>query len=474
MNRLSRTARAAAALAALLWAGACGEADEETVAAPPSAASDATTATPAPPPAEPTAAADERRIPSVQLDAMVAPIALYPDALLMQVLMASTYTTEIVMADRWRQQHLDLTGESLDKALAEQSWDPSVSSLTFFPDVLHRMSENLEWTTDLGNAFLNQQVDVLDACQRMRRLAHAEGTLKTTKEQTVVVEKEIVTIEPADPEVVYVPQYNTTTAYGSTYQPPPQYYPEAQTGYSGTDLAMTGILAFGAGMLTSYALWGDCDWDDHDVYYHGHGHGHGGGGGPSYRYGHNIGGKGDDTININVGGNQGRQQWTHSPQHRRGVAYTQPRTRDRYASKDPRQTRFDESRVRGYDRGTNLGTPDRGGSGAGGRPGRPGPGSAPGMPARPKDTPTDKMAAPRDRPTQAKAAQPRKQAKPTEHKAIGGKGAFDGSRNAGLQRESSQRGAASRGRGGGASGGGRQGDGRQGGGGKKASGGKKR
>jgi hypothetical protein len=334
------------------------------------------------------------------------------------------------MAVGWRRDLADLEGEALDQAVAEKGWDPSVASLTFFPDVLSRMSQNLEWTTDLGNAFLAQQDDVMDACQRLRLAAEQAGTLESNEVQTVTVENEIVTIAPADPAVVHVPQYNTTNVYGSSYQPAPQYYPAVQTGYSGAALATTGILAFGAGMLTSYALWGDCDWDDHDVYYGGY---HGGGNykGPSYKGPtYNIGGKGDDTININVDGN--RQEWQHRPEHRRGVAYENPRTRDQYAGRDPQRRAFDEKKMRGHERDANLGHRERPGS----YPGQTPPAKAPKMPPRPTAKPA--------------AKQPKAQARPATRPVAGrpaaDKSAFSGSRNAGVQRQASQRGAQSRGR----------------------------
>ena len=150
---------------------------------------------------------------------MVAPVALYPDPLLMQILIASTYPLEVVEADRWRRQHADLKGDALDKALEERDWDPSVEGLTEFPDLLKRMSENLDWTKDVGDAFLAQKDQVFEAVQRMRRRAQEAGTLQTTKEQTIVKEKETIVIQPADPQVVYVPTY-PPTAYGPSYAPP--------------------------------------------------------------------------------------------------------------------------------------------------------------------------------------------------------------------------------------------------------------
>jgi len=140
-----------------------------------------------------------------ELDQLLAPIALYPDSLVSQILMASTYPLEVVQADRWAKQNASLKGDALGKALEGQEWDPSVKSLVNFPQVLTMMSEKLDWTTKLGDAFLADQKIVLDTIQSLRAKAQAAGNLKTTKEQTVVVEEKIIKIEPANPQVVYVP-----------------------------------------------------------------------------------------------------------------------------------------------------------------------------------------------------------------------------------------------------------------------------
>src|SRR5207247_11364805 len=149
---------------------------------------------------------------------LVAPIALYSDGLAVQVLIAATYPLEVVEAARWRTKNASLKGEALGQARESQDRDPRVESLTRFPDLLQRMSDNLDWTKDLGDAFLAQKDDVLEAVQRMRAKAYESGALKTTKEQVVtreiVKEKEIIRVEPADPQVVYVPQYSTSAVYG--------------------------------------------------------------------------------------------------------------------------------------------------------------------------------------------------------------------------------------------------------------------
>jgi len=145
-----------------------------------------------------------------ELDQLVAPIALYPDSLLTQILMASTYPLEVVQADRWAKQNKDLKGDALAKGLEAQPWDPSVKSLVNFAQVLAMMSEKLDWTQKLGDAFLAQQKDVMGSVQKLRAKAQASGNLKTTKEQVVKVEQETIIIEPASPQVIYVPAYNPT------------------------------------------------------------------------------------------------------------------------------------------------------------------------------------------------------------------------------------------------------------------------
>ncbi|MGE4605937.1 MAG: DUF3300 domain-containing protein, partial [Myxococcota bacterium] len=165
-----------------------------------------------------------------QLEQIVAPIALYPDALLAQLLMASTYPLEIVEAARWVKAHPSLEGKALEDALQSESWDPSVKSLTAFPQALAMMNDKLDWTTQLGDAFLAQQKSVMNAVQSLRQKAKAEGNLESNKQQTVKVEPQptgsqtqTIIIESANPQVVYVPTYNPMVVYGPwpypTYQP---------------------------------------------------------------------------------------------------------------------------------------------------------------------------------------------------------------------------------------------------------------
>jgi Protein of unknown function (DUF3300) len=150
-----------------------------------------------------------------QLQQLVAPIALYADALVAQVLAAATYPDQIVEADRWLQQHPDLKGEQLGHEVDKQPWDPSVKALTEFPSVLANMDKNLSWTSSLGDAYVNQQQDVMDAVQVMRQRAKQAGNLNSTSQQTVSQQGQTIVIEPADPQVVYVPAYDPWLVYGA-------------------------------------------------------------------------------------------------------------------------------------------------------------------------------------------------------------------------------------------------------------------
>jgi hypothetical protein len=188
-----------------------------------------------------------------ELDQLVAPIALYPDTLLAEVLMASAYPLDIVQAERWLQSHKNLKGDQLKAAIAKEDWDDSVKSLVATPDVLAMMSEKLDWTEKLGDAVVAQQPDVMDAIQRLRAKAQANNKLSSTKQQTVRVDqvqgKQVIAIEPTNPDTVYVPYYDPAVVYGAWPYPdyPPYYWPPPP--YIGYGLLATG-LAFGAG----YAL----------------------------------------------------------------------------------------------------------------------------------------------------------------------------------------------------------------------------
>src|SRR5678809_1482318 len=183
-------------------------------------------------PAPPLTMEDPVTIPPEQLDSLVAPIALYPDNLLSQTLVASTYPLEIIQLQQWLEKNPDLGKDQkkLAEAVKKQSWDPSIQAMAVLPDVVKRLSDDIQWTTDLGNAFLAQQSDVMQSIQRMRNKAKGTGALASNQQQKVetqVVEsKEVIVIKQANPEVVYVPSYNPTVVYGAPAYPyPPIYYP---------------------------------------------------------------------------------------------------------------------------------------------------------------------------------------------------------------------------------------------------------
>lgn len=192
-----------------------------------------------------------------QLDALLAPIALYPDTLLTQTLMACTFPLQIVQAARWAEEPANkrLTGDALTKALEKEAWDPSVKSLVPFPQVLAMLNANLDWTQQLGYAFADQQATVMDSVQRLRRQAQTSGSLESTPQQVVRTEEQVIVIEPAQPDVVYVPSYNPSVVYGAwPYPSYPPVYPTYPAAYPvGTALA-TG-LAFGAGIAITAGLW---------------------------------------------------------------------------------------------------------------------------------------------------------------------------------------------------------------------------
>ena len=182
------------------------------------------------------------------LEQLVAPIALYPDALVAQILAGSTYPTQIVEADRWLQQNSNLKGDQLMAAVNNQPWDPSVKALTQFPSVLDNMSQNLSWTSSLGDAYYNFQQDVMNAVQSMRAKAQAAGNLTSTPQQTVSTQGQTIVIVPANPQVVYVPTYSPAVVYGAPVAP----YP----GYSGWDVAAAAMISFGVGMMVGAAIRG--------------------------------------------------------------------------------------------------------------------------------------------------------------------------------------------------------------------------
>jgi hypothetical protein len=305
------------------------------------AAAPADGATPAAAPAKPGAATAPAAVPLKQeeLDQLLAPIALYPDSLLTQLLMASTYPLEIVQADRWAKANSTLKDKALTTALEKQTWDPSVKSLVNFPQVLTMMSEKLELTIKLGDAFVAQQADVLNTVQKLRAKAQSQGNLKTNEQQKVIVEApppaqttviveqvtpppaQVIKIEPAQPSVVYVPTYSPTVVYGGwpyPAYPPAPYYPP---GYVASNMMSFGV-GVACGAAWGYA-WGNSNWGHGDV---------------------------DVDINRNTNFNQninrnnyqgnfsnrqnsfqgGKGSWQHNSAHRGAVPYRDSNTAQRY------------------------------------------------------------------------------------------------------------------------------------------------
>ena len=275
---------------------------------------------------------------------MLAPIALHPDPLLSEVLIASTYPLEIVQADRWAKSNKALKGDALTAALAKQSWDDSVKSLVQVPDVLSMMSEQLDWTQKLGDAVLAQQADVMDAVQRLRARARANGKLESTKEQTVTVktedQKQYVAIEPTSPSEIYVPYYEPAVVYGDWPYPDyaPYYFPPPPGYFAGGVLA-TGV-AFAAGVAVRHAFWGNCDWGRGNI--------------------NVVANRSVDIANIN------RARWEHNADHRQGVRYNNADVRQKFAKTDIQAGKAARQEFRGKD-GQKVLEPDRGRPGAGDR-----------------------------------------------------------------------------------------------------------
>ncbi|MGD0231834.1 MAG: DUF3300 domain-containing protein [Syntrophorhabdales bacterium] len=254
-----------------------------------------------------------------ELDQILAPIALYPDSLIAQILMASTYPLEVVEAARWANQNKNLTGDALTKALEQKTWDPSVKSLVNFPKVLQMMNEKLEWTRKLGDAVLAQQKDVMDTVQELRAKAYAQGTLKTTNEEKVIVQNKVIVIEPANPQVIYVPVYNPTVVYGAWPYPayPPYYY--YPPGYvAGTAFSFAAGVAVGAAW--GYA-WGNCNWGAHAVHYNVN---------QNININNNINRTRYATKTTPYGKTAGQGSWQHNPENRKGVAYRDQATAQQY------------------------------------------------------------------------------------------------------------------------------------------------
>jgi hypothetical protein len=194
---------------------------------------------------------------AIQLQQAVAPVALYPDSLVAQVLAASTFPEQVVQANRWVQAHPDLKGQALGAAVDPQPWDPSVKALTAFPSVLGNMDKNLSWTSALGDAYYNQPQDVMDAVQVMRRRAQDAGKLRTVPQQTVATRGPDITIEPQDPNVVYVPAYDPWADYGEPVAAWPGWYDYPGIWFGGPNLSFG--VGFGIGFFGGFA-WGSPHW----------------------------------------------------------------------------------------------------------------------------------------------------------------------------------------------------------------------
>jgi hypothetical protein len=296
---------------------------------------------PAPQPAQ--AAASGQTQPSGKtftqkdLDELLAPVALYPDALLAQVFMASTYPLEVVEAARWQKQNASLKDKQLEDALQARTWDASVKSLTAVPQVLTMMNEKLDWTTKLGDAFLAQQEQMLKTVQTLREKAEQAGNLKTSEQMTVKKETEnnvqVIKIESPKPDVVYVPTYNPATVYGPwwySYPPPYYYYPPGYAYGAG--------LAFATGVFVGAAIWGNIGW-------------------------------GNNNVNINVNkynnfnkSNISNGNWNHNVDHRKGAAYRDNATAQKYNRGGDRQAAASREQFRGRaDQGrSQLSSMDRG------------------------------------------------------------------------------------------------------------------
>jgi hypothetical protein len=253
----------------------------------------------------------ERRFGQEELDQMLAPIALYPDSLLAQILMAATYPLEVVQAERWVKANRNLRGDQLNDALDQKDWDPSVKALVPFPQILSMMSERLEWTQKLGDAFLDQQDEVMDTIQRLRGRAQAAGNLRDTEQQRVIVQESVIEIEPVQPDVVYVPVYDPMVIYGPWWYPafPPFFFPPPP------GVIIVRGFGFWRGVTVGRAWgygWGHWDWRHHHI---------------------NVNINRRININRNIDitrTNIQTTRWQHDVKHRKGVTYRNEATRKRY------------------------------------------------------------------------------------------------------------------------------------------------
>src|SRR6476661_3135429 len=268
---------------------------------------------------ETTATEETPTIPPEQLDSLVAPIALYPDAMLAQTLAASTYPLEVMQLEQWMGKNTNLKDKALADAVAKQPWDPSVQSMAAYPDVVQRMAENIQWMTDLGNAVLAQQKDVMDSVQRLRAKAQGTGNLKTGSEQKVETKttqsgQQVIVVEQANPEAVYVPSYDPAVVYGPAPAEYP-YYPYSYSGYQpGRALAWGSAIAVGG--VWANNNWGNCNWDDGNV-----------------TINNNNNFNKNYNKNVNKTGTGQGNGWQHNPQHRGNAPYANKQTANKYGGK---------------------------------------------------------------------------------------------------------------------------------------------
>lgn len=325
----------------------------------------------------PAAAPSQALLKPAELDQLVAPIALYPDPLLSEVLIASTYPLEVVQADRWAKSNSSLKGEALTAALAKQGWDDSVKALAQVPNVLTMMADQLDWTQKLGDAVLAQQPELMDAIQRLRGRAQANGKLQSTKELTVTVKSaapaqggggqaqegqapaQYIVIEPTSPTEMYVPYYDPAVVYGAWPYPDysPYYFPPPPGYYAGGAIA-AGI-AFGSAVAIGHAIWGNCDWGRRNI---------------------NVANRNVNINNLDRSNINNFNKWEHNADHRHGVKYNNADVRQKFAKNDIQAGKGARQDFRGKDgqkvidsarpgAGDRPGGGDRDRSGAGDRPG---------------------------------------------------------------------------------------------------------
>src|SRR5215475_4290317 len=318
-----------------------------------------------------------------ELEQIVAPIALYPDAIVAQTMMASTYPLDVIQAARLMKSKPDLKDQALNDELKKYNWDDSVKSLCSFPQVLQLMNEKIDWMQKLGDAFLGQRKDTMDAIQRLRAKAQAQGNLKSNEQQKVIVEdapaapppqpgqpapaeqtqQTIIKIEPANPQVVYVPSYNPTVVYGAWPPAYPPYYPYPP-GYAWGAAAVS----FGVGMAVGAAVWGGCNWGGGDVDIDVN---------KNNNFTNNVN-RGDRATQIKnkrgQGGQGGRQNFQHNPEHRKGAQYRDKGSQQKYnRAGSPSAGTRDSYRGRegagGAGQRPSAGTRESGGPGGGGQRG---------------------------------------------------------------------------------------------------------